>query len=210
LYNAGNDTFNLAGLYLTNDLQVPTLFRISDKVPAQTAVPPHSYKVLWADGQSEQGVLHLDFKLDKDGGEIGIAQMTAGGTYYIDTLVYPGQKTDYSYGRYADGTNRWFLLSGMTPGEPNIYSGFEEAEDFSLVSLYPNPADEILTIAFDQPVEKQATLIIYSMLGREELRVPVDAGTTRQSIDISFLARGIYAVTIQNELSTTTTKLIKN
>jgi hypothetical protein len=210
VYNAGDDTLNLAGLYLTNDLQLPTLFRISDKAPAQTAVPPHSFKVLWADGQSEQGVLHLDFKLDKDGGEVGIAQMTANGTYYIDSLLYPGQKTDHSYGRYADGTSRWFLLSGMTPGESNIYTGFEEAEDFSLSSLYPNPADELLTVAFDRPVEKTATLIIYSMLGREEMRVPVDAGTTRKSLDISFLARGIYVVTIQNDLSTYTTKLIKN
>jgi hypothetical protein len=155
-------------------------------------------------------VLHLDFKLDKDGGEVGIAQMTASGTYYIDSLIYPGQKTDHSYGRYADGTSRWFLLSGMTPGESNIYTGFEEAEDFSLSSLYPNPADELLTVAFDRPVEKTATLIIYSMLGREEMRVPVDAGTTRKSLDISFLARGIYVVTIQNDLSTYTTKLIKN
>jgi CotH kinase protein/Chitobiase/beta-hexosaminidase C-terminal domain/Secretion system C-terminal sorting domain/Lamin Tail Domain len=209
IYNAGDDTVNLAGLYLTNDLQMPVLFRISDKVPAQTAMPPHSYKVLWADGQSEQGVLHLDFKLDKDGGEIGLAQMTAGGTYYIDSLIYPGQKTDYSYGRYADGTSRWFLLSGMTPGESNIYTGFEEAEDFSLTTLYPNPADEILTLAFDQPVKNASTLIIYSLLGREEMRVAVDAGTTRKSLDISFLAKGMYIVTIQNELSTFTTKLIK-
>ncbi|MBP1670281.1 MAG: hypothetical protein H6Q21_2647, partial [Bacteroidetes bacterium] len=209
LYNAGDDTLNLAGLYLTNDLQVPMFFRISDKVPAQTAVPPHSFKVLWADGQSEQGVLHLDFKLDKDGGEIGLAQMTTTGMVYIDSLLYPGQKTDYSYGRYADGTNRWFQLAGMTPGESNIYTGLEETEDFSLTSLYPNPADDILTLAFDQPVEKTATLIIYSLLGREEMRVPVDAGTTRKSLDISFLARGIYVVTIQNELSTYTTKLIK-
>jgi hypothetical protein len=210
LYNAGDDTVNLAGLYLTNDLQIPTLFRISGNAPAQTAVPPHTYKVLWADGQSEQGVLHLDFKLDKSGGAIGIAQATAGGTYYIDTVVYPEQKTDYSYGRYADGTSRWFLLSGMTPGESNIYTGFDEPEDFTQALLYPNPVDEILTVAFDQPVEQQATLIIYSLLGREEMRVRVDAGTMRKSLDVSFLARGIYLITIQNELSTYTTKLIKN
>ena len=46
------------------------------------------------------------------------------------------------------------MLSGMTPGESNIYTGFEEAEDFSLTALYPNPAEDILTVAFDQPVEK--------------------------------------------------------
>jgi hypothetical protein len=210
LYNSGDDTVNLAGLYLTNNLQVPTLFRISNKVSPQTLIPPHSYKLLWADGQSEQGLLHLDFKLDKDGGQVGIAHSTTNGIYYIDSLTYPAQKTDYSYGRYADGTSRWFLLSGMTPGESNIYTEINEIENFSRVLLYPNPANDILTVAFDEPVERTAYVVIYSALGQELIRKSIMPGSTMETIDISSFSKGVYFVTIANDLSIRTEKMLKN
>ncbi|MBN2762905.1 MAG: CotH kinase family protein, partial [Bacteroidales bacterium] len=210
LYNSGDDTLNLAGLYLTNNLSLPTLFRISGNVPAMTQMPPDSYLVLWADGQSEQGVLHLDFKLAKDGGQVGLAHSTANGIYYIDSLRYPEQKTDYSYGRYADGTDRWFLLAGMTPGHPNIYTEIAETENLSLTVLYPNPVNNILNIAFGAPLEKPATLIIYSVPGHEIIHKTIETGTILESIDVSWLDKGIYFITISHEQSTFTTKILKN
>jgi hypothetical protein len=210
LYNAGDDTIDLAGMYFTNSLDVPEMFKMASDASGQTLMLPHSFKVLWADGQSGQGYLHLDFTLDKDGGEVGIGKISDNGFYYIDTLVYPGQKTNYTYGRYGDGTGRWFQLSDMTPGESNVYTGLEEVEDFSLTMLYPNPANNLINIAFNNPTVESVSLTIYSSIGKEMIKMPIDAGTSRSLIDISTLPAGIYVVTISNELSTTTLKLVKN
>ncbi|MBN1416414.1 MAG: CotH kinase family protein [Bacteroidales bacterium] len=209
LYNSGNDTINLAGLYLTNNLAYPTLFEISGNIPSQTQMLPHSYKILWADGESEQGLLHLDFKLNKDGGEIGLAHSADQGIYYIDSLVYPDQKTDYSYGRYTDGMERWFMLSRMTPGESNIYTELPDVDVLNLVQIYPNPADYMLTFIFGQPIEKNVWVTIYSILGQEILRKPLNHGSTKETIDISTLNSGMYIVTLSNESSVHTEKLIK-
>ena len=97
----------------------------------------------------------------------------------------------------------------MTPGEPNIYTEITEALDFSQTLLYPNPADELLTVDFRENLQEPATLVIYSVLGQEMMRKSFEAGTIRESLDISFLEKGFYLVTIKNELSTYTTKIFK-
>ena len=83
---------------------------------SETTLPAGEFKILWADGQPEEGTLHLDFNLEKSGGEIAIVQLLQGKPVVLDSVIYTQQYTNYSYGRYGDGTNRWFVLSGMTPG----------------------------------------------------------------------------------------------
>jgi hypothetical protein len=209
LYNAGDDTIDLAGLFLTNDLAFPTLFGISGNVTTQTIMPPHSFKIIWADGQPEQGVVHLDFKLDNDGGQIGIAHVSQGKTYYIDSLIYPDQKSGYSYGRYIDGSDRWFLLAGMTPGSSNVYLEAETLEDLGRTIVFPNPATDILHIAFDRPVLSPLNVSFYSVVGQEVLKRVVSPGSSQASFDISSFGSGIYIVTLSNEMLTHTTKFIK-
>ncbi len=209
IYNAGSDTVNLSDLYFTNDLSNPTMFRISNKIPEITKVPPQSFKLLWADGESEEGLLHLDFKLEKDGGQVGVAHTSATGIYYIDSLEYPAQKTDYSYGRYADGTKRWFMLSGMTPGKSNVYNEITDTEDLSHTRLYPNPADQVLAVDFGEVLAEPATLVIYSVLGREMLRTEFEKGMSGGPLDISLLDEGFYLVRISNGLSIHTAKIMK-
>ncbi len=210
IYNAGNEAVNLGGLYFTNNLQIPNYFQISDKAPALTEIPAHSFKVLWADNEPEQGFMHLGFNLAKDGGQVGLAQLTEKGMFYIDSLTYPKLKDNFSYGRYFDATNRWFLLGRMTPGESNVYTEITEIEGLNMALIYPNPAQSHITIDFTEPSGSDIEVVILSVTGQEMLHLFIPEGTVSESYDISMLPGGLYLMNLRNRLSNVTIKLLKN
>jgi hypothetical protein len=47
------------------------------------------------------------------------------------------------------------------------------------------------------------------VLGQEIMRKSFETGTNRESLDIAFLEKGFYLVTINNEYSIYTTKIFK-
>jgi hypothetical protein len=113
LYNPGPDLLDLGGSYLTDDLGDPIKFRISDGL----TITPGGFLLFYADNDPEQGALHTNFKLDKDGEEIGL--FGAKGTFEIDAVVFGHQKQDVAYGRLPDGSGEWVDQDFPTPGGPN-------------------------------------------------------------------------------------------
>ena len=61
LYNGSSRAVDIGGMYLTDDLENPTKWRIPDKVPALTTVGSKGYVVIWADNDTEQSGLHASF-----------------------------------------------------------------------------------------------------------------------------------------------------
>ncbi|MBN1416415.1 MAG: lamin tail domain-containing protein [Bacteroidales bacterium] len=213
LYNASNNIINLAGLYFSDDFKAPALFMIPDSVSQETKILPGSYKILWADGQPEQGLLHLDFELDKNGGHLSLAQPINGENIrFIDAASYPAQEENCSRGRYPDGNRQWFQMTNITPGKSNIHNGITKVNDLGhgCPEFYPNPADARINVVFEKAIIKPTIIIFYSILGKKIMQVPVETGTIHKSIDISMLDKGMYFVTIHNEISIHTIKLIKN
>jgi hypothetical protein len=207
LYNAGQDTVNLSGLYMTNSLSNPLAFKIPTARGSETQLPPGEYKILWADCEPEEGTLHLDFNLDKDGGEIAIIELAQGRPIVLDSVEYHQQYTNYSYGRYADGTSRWFVLSGMTPGTSNLYTGITELPPDNGIEIYPNPVGDYLEIHLTEPDVNDLDISIIDQLGREKVRRSID-GQGGQ-IDASALPPGIYMMRIKGTDSSFVRKLIK-
>jgi hypothetical protein len=78
---------------------------------------PGHYALLWADGEPEQGPMHLGFKLSKSGEDIGL--FAADGMTLIDSLTFGPQQRDVSYGRAADGGTVWQFFNTPTPGQSN-------------------------------------------------------------------------------------------
>jgi len=63
LYNGSDETINVGGMFVTDDLSNLELSMIGDDTPELTTMAPGSYLVLIADGNPEFGTLHLDLKL---------------------------------------------------------------------------------------------------------------------------------------------------
>jgi hypothetical protein len=119
LHNTSNDTINIGGLFITYNLTNAGLFQIPLDQPEETTMYPGEYKLLWADKDLKQGPLHIGFKLNGSGGEVGLS--TDGKTVF-ESVNYNKQSEDVSYGRYPDASNNWQLFPVSTPGFRNVVS----------------------------------------------------------------------------------------
>lgn len=117
LYNSGAADINLAGYYLSDDLANPQKWQIPSGFGGQTVIPAQGFLILWADGQPQQGPLHLSFSLSKNGEQIGLFDSTAG--VFIDSLSYGAMPVNVSGGRYPDGAGAGYFFDKPTPGAAN-------------------------------------------------------------------------------------------
>ncbi|MEA3340518.1 MAG: lamin tail domain-containing protein, partial [Chloroflexota bacterium] len=115
LYNSGDVTAVLDGMYLTDDLSQPKKWQFPDGA----AIPPGGYLLIWCDRDTGQGPLHANFKLDRDGEEIGLFAGDAHANVPLEMIVFGPQEEDVSYGRRPDGADVWGFLDPPTPGASN-------------------------------------------------------------------------------------------
>jgi len=115
LYNAEAVTVTLDGMYLTDDLSEPAKWQF----PAGSTIPPGGHLLVWCDKDTGQGPLHADFKLNRDGEEIGLFDSDAHGNVPLEILSFGTQQEDVSYGRRPDGADNWDFLDPPTPGASN-------------------------------------------------------------------------------------------
>ncbi|MFZ2148458.1 MAG: lamin tail domain-containing protein, partial [Sedimentisphaerales bacterium] len=169
LYNYGTDAINVGGMYLTDNLSVPTKWRIPYGSSAVTTIPAGGYLLIWADDDTPQGVLrttdtglHANFKLDANGEEIALFD-SDGGTL-IDSVAFPPQTTDISYGRYPDANDSQRFFGFPSPGRQNISAFFGEVDDTKFShrrGFYDKPFS--VTIA----TETKDAIIYYTLDGSE-------------------------------------------
>ncbi len=134
LYNAGDVSVNLAGMYLTDDLDEPTKWQIPTDNRGSTTLGAGWHMVIWVDGDTDDYVpvvqtggtrasgppacgFHAGFQLSAGGDEVHL--FDADGVMRIDSLVFDEQTADVSYGRYPDGGDALRFFGEPTPGAAN-------------------------------------------------------------------------------------------
>ncbi|MEJ2705772.1 MAG: chitobiase/beta-hexosaminidase C-terminal domain-containing protein, partial [Sedimentisphaerales bacterium] len=166
IYNAGAESINVAGMYLTDDLGRPTKWRIPATVRGATFVPAKGYLLVWVDGSPADPGLHASFKLDAGGEEIALFDKN--GEALIHSVIFPEQTADLSYGCYPDGCSDPRFLSAPTPGAQNdgAYLGEVEAPRFSRErGFYDEPFS--VTLA----TETEGATIYYTLDGSRPFEV---------------------------------------
>jgi hypothetical protein len=113
LYNGGNESVNLSGMYLTDNLGNPTKWQFTD----DTIIESGSFLLIWADNASDSDGIHCSFGLRANGEEIAL--FASDGTTLIDSIIYTKQLQDISYGRVPDGADNWEHMLSATPGWGN-------------------------------------------------------------------------------------------
>ena len=136
-----------------------------------TIILSGGFLLLWADEESEQGVLHVEFKLNtRVGGEIGLFMPDS--TTVVDNITYGSQSDDdVAYGRYPDSSATWQLMD-PTPGATNtqelsLNDNIVIPSQYTLHQNYPNPFNPITTLRYDLPENSLVNITIYDMLGRQ-------------------------------------------
>jgi hypothetical protein len=117
LYNAGTNTVDLSGFYLTDTLNDPTQFQI----PAGFQIAPGSYRLIWADGEAGQNAagrdLHVSFSLGASGDAIALFTPDE---VVVNSIEFGEQTANVSEGRFPDGSDEPFVFFvTATPGRAN-------------------------------------------------------------------------------------------
>ncbi|MEA3224528.1 MAG: lamin tail domain-containing protein, partial [Planctomycetota bacterium] len=131
IYNASADPVNVDGMYLTDNPDNPTMWRIPANSRGATTIPAGGYLLIWTDGDVGDVGLHANFKLNADGEQVAL--FAGDGVTLIHSLEFGDQTSDMSFGSYQNGADNSRFLANVTPGAENdgAYLGEVEAPQFS-------------------------------------------------------------------------------
>jgi spore coat protein CotH len=175
IYNAGLETMDLSGMYLTNDLADPTKFQIADGI----VVPAGGFITFFADGDPEQGPLHTNFRLDRTGGQIGMFS----GAGQIDVFTFGSQAPNLSRGRHPDGVDDWISFNVPTPGSSNLLLP-PAINATTRIPLSPGASDAVtVTATIVDDGALLTTTLHYSATGSGFIEVPM--ANLRESVYIA-------------------------
>jgi hypothetical protein len=166
LFNITSITFDLTGLYLSDD---PTNL-MKWQIPVGTVINANDVLVFWADNDVIQSGLHASFKLGASGESLYLSD----GTTVYDFVDFGVQTTDVSYARCPDGQT--FTYAGPTfDALNNCYLSLDESEVPMDISLFPNPTREDIQLRSGEDGELKITVIdlqgrvLTSLLSSESL-----------------------------------------
>ncbi len=192
LYNEGDESLDIGGLFLTDSLEERTKYRISNEYPDSTIIPAWGYMILWADNSDEDGVLHLDMRVAKTGEQIYLFDYNGN---LIDSVTYPFISPNLSWGRASDGSREWIRFYHPTPNRSNLRTGADDPTiENGTPLIYPNPALDFVQIALVNPAENDGRIDVVDMDGRIVCQENIPMGSEDVRIEIPQLNAGIYIV----------------
>lgn len=208
LYNSTDSPILLSGCYLTDDYNNLTKWRFSG---SSLAINPGEYIIVWADDDENQQGIHTNFKLSASGEELAL--VAPNGITIFDSVTFPTQSTDISWGRIPNATGAWRTLK-PTPGNANTTVGIDPINDISNLSLsiYPNPATNEITLKYPDNLNQTVptSLSIISLGGKvvfEQILSNSNRGS-QLTLPIPDLSNGVYTILLQNNYQRGIYKLI--
>ena len=181
LYNPGPAAVYLGNKFISDDASNWNKWPLPN-----VTLDPGDFQLLYADKEPEQGVNHLDFKLDDLSETIYISEVQNSARVLIDSITYSNIPINHSFGRATDANPNWIDWTVSTPNASNLPVSVSEL--VSGISIYPNPVIDEL-----HSTEKISGRII-SMQGEV-----VQVFFNTQEIPCQSLAAGIY--TLQTDKS---------
>ncbi|MBP5387027.1 MAG: CotH kinase family protein [Prevotella sp.] len=210
LYNATDKEVDVEGMYLTNDLTNPTLYRITKgNTQANTKIAPHGYLLIWCDKlETTNSALHAPFKISGE----GIIALMAADRSWADVLYYEAHDGNSTVGRFPDGAKDIYLMDVPTIEKPNIHTSYmtevDQTNSVRKSDLAISSANGFRIYYGSQHLflrseeTGMATVNIFTTDGRlvETETVRLINGTAR--LDISHLAPGFYVARAVNDQHT--------
>ncbi len=202
LYNNTADTLVLNNLYLSDDISNPEKWIF----PTGTLIMPHDYVIVWAEDGSISGEFLSGFGFSGSGEQ---AIISYAGGIVVDSLTFPAQTADISYGRYPNGTGP-FVYMTPTFKDANSIAGISDTQyKEPSVSLFPNPTSNIINIINQNTTPETFNLSLINIQGQLLLSKRININTS-YTLDLSKFSKGIYFLNLQNEKENFVSKVIKN
>jgi spore coat protein H len=182
LYNPGPSAVYLGNKFISDDASNWNKWPLPN-----VTLDPGEFQLLYADNEPEQGVNHLDFKLDNLSETVYISEIQNSARVLIDSITYSNIPINHSFGRATDANPNWIDWTVSTPNASNLPVSVNEL--VSGISLYPNPVIELL-----HSTEKISGRIISSN-GQTVLLF-----SNTQAIDCRNLPSGVYTLLTDKSL----------
>ncbi len=154
IHNTGG-ILNLAGYYLSDDLDSLDKWKFPDTNPGLTTILPGGHLMIWCDKDPEQGEDHANFSLSSDGETVYLVDTD--GSFILDSVSFGQQQNDISFGRSCDGCDDWIYFDVPTPEATNEYIQVEP----SLVFINECQLENESTL-FDEAGEYDAWLEVFN------------------------------------------------
>lgn len=182
LYNPGPSAVYLGNKFISDDASNWNKWPLPN-----VTLDPGEFQLLYADKEPEQGVNHVDFKLDDLSETVYISEVQNNARVLIDSITYSNIPINHSFGRASDADPNWIEWFVSTPNASNLPVSVNEL--LSGISIYPNPVLEMLHSS-----EKISGRII-SINGQTALFF-----NNTQSIDCTSLPSGVYTLLTDKSL----------
>jgi hypothetical protein len=141
IYNAGASTVNLEGMYVSDLLNSPKMFKLPN-----FSMPAGAYVLLWADNNTDQGPLHTNFQLSSEGESIALFETIDHGNALIHGWKFGRMSPDISVGYKTLNATAPDYLATPTPRSDNSTSAYFSAvciNEFETTSNFGGPDDWI-------------------------------------------------------------------
>ena len=193
LYNFGEQEVNVAGWYISDTPINPRLTRIPTTDSVATAIPPKGFLVLWADGQTHQGVLHVGFKLGKEGETVTLSREDQyGELHVIDQVSFPEMDQNMSYSRVPDGSDNWVVQVPTWNATNQLFSSVNPVDEID-VQLFPTLVDDYFNVINCAG----QNLVIFDLTGKMMHADIIQSDF--ETVQAGKLPKGMYIVSVGNK-----------
>lgn len=180
IYNG--DTFDvfLGDMFLTDSINNPDKWKMPN-----VYLPAGGFMLIWLDEKGALGDDHANFKLNKNGEELGLFSSDL---VLIDSIRFGSQLENVSYGRKTDGADSFITFNRSTPGLSNNLGDSIPVLDNKVLNVYPNPTKRN-EVNFTQHI----SFVVYSISGVEVCRCQ-----NVNVLDIRTFSMGTYIIVTSN------------
>ena len=202
LYNTTSEDFDIAGMYISDNINKPFKYQIPTDGIVNTVIKPHGYIILWADKLEPLSQLHTSFKLGAEGGEV---VLTSADQTWCDTLVYAAHNGDFSVGLYPDGGTDAYIMSKTTIAATNVINSYSTFWDEPFI---PNAIEDIQitrngtlgitfadnTVNLHSEESGSANVCVYALAGQTVMEQNISLTGSTEHIGLHHLPNGTYVV----------------
>lgn len=215
LYNTTDSPVDLAGMYLSNDATNLYKYQIPSGESSITTIPAHGFKIVWCDKSVDFTQLHVNFKLDADGGKIILTSDNSENAWN-DVFKYNRHTGDLSEGRYPDGSDSIYLFNRTSIGKENIYSTYNSSLGYLLTAIsnmsddsdkggaswilrYDNTANNIVATlnSTSEIADVKPTFTLLSLTGQQIMQKRL-SGISTEIIPLTGVHSGCYIAVLRD------------
>ena len=151
--------------------------------------------------------------VSRDGEPLGIGDHFTMTDIHLQKMTYTNTNPDAVYDFFTfiveDGTGGWLGTPRVNIViDENALTSVNNPDVASGIFLFPNPASDRLTVAFQQPLESEGAVIISDVNGRLVSQQNAAQGQQQLHQDLSGFADGIYFLTVRTAGSVFAKKFI--